>query len=395
MSVEEAILELLKVHNRVIVPGFGAFLVAKDDIDSKPYVLFNGFLSFNDGLLVDYLAEKNGIDGIVSSDNIAEYVYSLKHSLQEEKIYKFNLLGTFDFEESGSLRFRYNPNVGRTPQKPTAHAKPIAKKEEPKKEEPKKEEKALVKEEVKATKEKVEVKNESSKSTAEPVLKDSFLELDKNNTAPDVIIEPEVSSSKREREPLTKSSFELDQGQSKDKSVNDNKAPQSPLEIDIEARNQRKRKVVFASLIIIPLLVALVYFVFSYLPSKRAEDARKAAMEMEAKKQKALRIQADSIALIKERELALADSLRVADESRAKLSASGYHVIVGAFAEEANADKMIVKLKASSFPSVQKLIYKNRFLVSVDASLDRDDAIKRMQKISVSGELDCWLHQVK
>lgn len=395
MSVEEAILELLKVHNRVIVPGFGAFLVAKDDVDSKPYVLFNGFLSFNDGLLVDYLAEKNGIDSIVSSDNIAEYVYTLKHGLQEEKIYKFNLLGTFDFDESGSMRFRYNPNVGRTPQKPSAHAKSAVKKEESKKEEPKKEEQAIVKEETKVSKEKVEVKDESSKSTLEPVLKDSFLELDKNNAAPDVIIEPEVSSSKKEREPLTKSSFELDEGQSKLKPTNENIVAQSPLEIDIEARNKRKRKAVYVSLIVIPLLVGISYLLFSYLPSKRAEDARKAAMEMEAKKQKALRIQADSIALIKERELALADSLRIADESRAKLSSSGYHVIVGAFAEEANADKMVEKLKSGSFSSVQKLIYKNRFLVSVDASVDRDDAIKRMQKVSASSELDCWLHQVK
>lgn len=390
MSVEEAILELLKVHNRVIVPGFGAFLVAKDDVDSKPYVLFNGFLSFNDGLLVDYLAEKNSIDTIVSSDNIAEYVYSLKHSLQEEKIYKFNLLGTFDFEESGSMRFRYNPNVGRTPQKPTAHAKPAVKKEESKKEE-----KSVVKEEIKTSKDLLEVKSESSKPAVEPVLKDSFLELDKNNVAPDVIIEPEVSSSKKERETLTKSTFELDEGQSKAKPNKVIDSAPSPLEVDIEARNKRKRKVVYISLIVIPLLVGIGYLLFSYLPAKRAEDARKIAMEMEAKKQKALRIQADSIAQIKERELALADSLRIADESRAKLTGSGYHVIVGAFVEEANADKMVERLKKSSFPSVQKLTYKSRFLVSVDAALDKEEAVKRMQKISGSGELDCWLHQVK
>lgn len=390
MSVEEAILELLKVHNRVIVPGFGAFLVAKDDVDSKPYVLFNGFLSFNDGLLVDYLAEKNGIDTIVSSDNIAEYVYTLKHGLQEEKIYKFNLLGTFDFEESGSMRFRYNPNVGRTPQKPSAHAKPVAKKDDAKKEE-----KIVEKEEAKVSKAKTEVKSESATPNVEPVLKTTLLELDKNNVAPDIIIEPEVSSSKSERETLTKSSFELDEVSARGNSSKFIESHKSPLDVDIEVRNKQKRKVVFVLLILIPILLIAGYIFLSYLPAKRAEEARKVAMEVEAKKQSALRLQADSIDLIKVRELALADSLRIADESRAKLGNSGYHIIVGAFAEEANADKMVAKLKQASFTSTQKLNYKNRFLVSVDASQDKEDAIKRMQKFSASNELDCWLHLVK
>lgn len=401
MSVEEAILELLKVHNRVIVPGFGAFLVAKDDVDAKPYVLFNGFLSFNDGLLVDYLADKSGIDTIVSADNVSEYVYTVKHSLQEEKLYKFNLLGTFDFEESGSMRFRFNPNVGRTPQKPGAQVKPSAKKEEAKKVEIKKESKAVNNEDVAPAKVVAESNMESPAVESPKVddqanLKDRMLELDKNNVSPDVIVEPEISSSKSERLPLTNSSFELDQDNgSKSVTPKTSEPKQKPAKVDDPESAMKKRRLVGALVVVIPLLLIAGYLFFSYLPNKRAEEVRKIAMENEAKKQSAIRLQADSIESIKVRELALADSLRIADESRAVLSTSGYHVIVGAFAEEANADKMVAKLKSTNFPMAQKIKSKNRFMVSVDASNDKEEAVKRLQKVTAASNLDCWLHHIK
>ena len=78
--MEKFILELIKENNRVIIPNFGAFIISKENGLS---ILFNNFLSFNDGLLVNYIAEKKGIDTIVATDQVFEYVDKLKKQLDE------------------------------------------------------------------------------------------------------------------------------------------------------------------------------------------------------------------------------------------------------------------------------------------------------------------------
>ncbi len=55
--MEQYLLELIKNNNRVIVPNFGAFIVSRD---AGTTVLFNNFLSFNDGLLINHVSKKEG-----------------------------------------------------------------------------------------------------------------------------------------------------------------------------------------------------------------------------------------------------------------------------------------------------------------------------------------------
>lgn len=377
MSVEETILELLKVHNRVILPGFGAFLVAKDESDDKPYVLFNSFLSFNDGLLIDYLAEKSGIDSIAGTDTVAEYVFQLKAKLHEEKIYKFNSLGSFDFDENGSMRFRYNPNTGKIP--PKGHAKPVSKA---------------------AATPKIEVKKEIEIAPApplksEPLEKEELLTFDTSSTPANVIVEAVTNFSPAKE--LSDAKFELvDEKRvasiSSSKDETPNIAPEVPLS---EAGNGKKRLAVIIGFLLIVVIAALAYAFLIYLPKQHEEQARKVAMEKEAKRQTILKHQSDSIAVVKARELALADSIQLAEETVQKQMSGGYHIIVGAFSEEANADKLIVKIKAANFPMAQKIADKNRFLVSVEACVDAKVASKRLQIVSSSLSMEGWIYKSK
>ena len=57
--MEKYILELIKEHNRIIVPNFGAFIISREKGQT---ILFNSFLSFNDGLLINQVSKTDNID---------------------------------------------------------------------------------------------------------------------------------------------------------------------------------------------------------------------------------------------------------------------------------------------------------------------------------------------
>lgn len=77
--MEQYIVELIKSNNRIIIPGFGAFLIARE----RGYtVLFNNFLNFNDGLLAAYIAQKEGITTDQANEQIEQYVSLVKETAQ-------------------------------------------------------------------------------------------------------------------------------------------------------------------------------------------------------------------------------------------------------------------------------------------------------------------------
>ena len=63
--------KLLKDNSRLIIPGFGAFLLKtrpsgpSDEKTEKVHITFNDFLKFNDGVLVDHIAQKEKLNKFV------------------------------------------------------------------------------------------------------------------------------------------------------------------------------------------------------------------------------------------------------------------------------------------------------------------------------------------
>ena len=107
--MENYILSLIKENNRVIVPNFGAFIVAKENGFS---VLFNNFLSFNDGLLVEYIVKKEHVTNEEAENKINEFVEKLKSTLDEKGTYVIEKLGTFTKDATGILRFEQVAGIG-------------------------------------------------------------------------------------------------------------------------------------------------------------------------------------------------------------------------------------------------------------------------------------------
>jgi len=94
--------KLVKENNRVIVPGFGAFIISNENGHT---VLFNNFLSFNDGLLVNHIVEAEGLEPAAALTKVNDFVTSIKSTLDESRQYILTGLGRFTMDESGILKF--------------------------------------------------------------------------------------------------------------------------------------------------------------------------------------------------------------------------------------------------------------------------------------------------
>jgi nucleoid DNA-binding protein/cell division septation protein DedD len=99
--------ELLEKHNRVIIPDFGAFLV-KDtgDIRSLANISFSPFLRYNDGLVEAFLSEKDGLTKAEATNQVKEYVDSLKAQLDKGVQVELPKLGYFYKDARGTIQFQ-------------------------------------------------------------------------------------------------------------------------------------------------------------------------------------------------------------------------------------------------------------------------------------------------
>ncbi|HUX54173.1 MAG TPA: SPOR domain-containing protein, partial [Williamwhitmania sp.] len=96
----------LEKHNRVIIPDFGAFLV-KDtgDVRDIKNTTFSPFLRYNDGLVENFLAEREELTKVDASTKVRDYVENLKAQIEKgEKVY-LPELGYFSLDSRGTTLF--------------------------------------------------------------------------------------------------------------------------------------------------------------------------------------------------------------------------------------------------------------------------------------------------
>ena len=103
--MEQYIIELIKTNNRIIIPGFGAFLIAHE----RGYtVLFNNFLNFNDGMLATHISKNESITIEQANEKIEQYVAHIKDALINQGSYTIAQLGTFTSDANRNYHFEQN-----------------------------------------------------------------------------------------------------------------------------------------------------------------------------------------------------------------------------------------------------------------------------------------------
>lgn len=122
MNITLHIKALLYRHDCVIVPGFGAFLAqfqsAKINTEQNlilppsRLIRFNAQLQNNDGLLLNYLESKEGLNYVEAQNAIKNFVDDVEATLANQGRVVFKDLGEFTFQEENKLVFEpYNTNL--------------------------------------------------------------------------------------------------------------------------------------------------------------------------------------------------------------------------------------------------------------------------------------------
>lgn len=114
-DINKYISGLLFIHDCVILPGFGGFVTnyhAAEHNESshtfqppKKDVLFNKNLTYNDGLLLNYLAKNQGVTYQEAKSRIQDEVQQAWLRLDKGEAVGFDGVGTFRLDENNNLLF--------------------------------------------------------------------------------------------------------------------------------------------------------------------------------------------------------------------------------------------------------------------------------------------------
>ncbi|WP_430814307.1 HU family DNA-binding protein [Carboxylicivirga sp. RSCT41] len=359
--MENYILSLIKENNRVIVPNFGAFIVAKENGFS---VLFNNFLSFNDGLLVDHIVEKEGISREEVEKKVDEYVVNLKQELDEKGSYSIKGLGTFTKDATGILRFEQSDEL--------ADSDTI--------------EESVAEE--KNTDDLLDIDNTDSEKedlqepSVTPVAASSL-----NETTPIAEFEDDIKPEEETKEPTgSVSDFEKEEINSTEE-----KDPVAIANKYLEEDNSKRNRsiAIFLSLfILLPLIGFSVYF-FLIKDNSPAKTEQQIADVQKTDKVE-LEPAAGTIEAGPDTAKQQIEEPEAIPEPEPKVY-KPHQLIVGSFSNEANAEKMIQKLKEKGYDQSFWFMHNNRYLVSLESFAKVYEAQARQEEILNSERMESWI----
>ncbi len=115
MDITFYLVELLRLHDCVIVPDLGGFVTnyrpAEMDLASNSFkppvkeIIFTGKLSKNDGLLVNYISEIEGVGYMEARQIISEFVDEAWSKLENGEKIEFQNIGSLQFDRNEKLIF--------------------------------------------------------------------------------------------------------------------------------------------------------------------------------------------------------------------------------------------------------------------------------------------------
>ncbi|MBI9062254.1 MAG: SPOR domain-containing protein [Marinilabiliaceae bacterium] len=372
--MEQYILDLIKENNRVIIPNFGAFIVAKE----KGFtILFNNFLSFNDGLLVDHVMTKEKIDKEAATAKVDAYVEKLKETLDSTGLYSINGLGTFTKDTNGILRFAQSEEINTYTIQETPKEEELLDIVGQEEELPKPVEPEPPKPEVKKTEEprpavppKV-AKVESPKAEKkEPVDK-----------KPPVQEKPVQKEASKEKKIQSTSSYQYDDNENKNKSI----------------------LIFVLSIVFLIIIFGAVYFIFfngeKETPEKTVakEELMKPVIKKELPTTESTKVaqpseQANS-GIIAGPSIKKTEGKQAPKPVQKTVTASSkpHHIIVGSFKNAANADRFVEKLKEQGFTDCQTVPRKNTTLVSIACFAKIREAEAKQEEILNEKKMESWI----
>lgn len=126
--MDKYLLEILKNVNTIIIPGLGALTITNHDTGE---IMFMSYLKHDDGKLVSYIMENEGLEELEAKNLIAKYVREIELTVGKGDSYDMFQFGSF-YKNGDDIDFK---NWDQSSPSPIEKKKPVAKKEEVKPEE--------------------------------------------------------------------------------------------------------------------------------------------------------------------------------------------------------------------------------------------------------------------
>ena len=388
--MEKHILNLLNTNLRVIIPDFGAFIIRQ----KEPLVLvFNEFLRYNDGLLIDYIAKIENIDKDMAKHQVTEYTENLIKGLEAGKEVRLEGIGTLHKAGADKIEF---VQVG---------------KEMPKKSTKKVQEKKPDEAPLEAAKP-TDVVPEVSKTVAKPVSRD------KSEISMGTEVKEEKPESKTPEEKLT-SNGSVKKPVSQTKTDAGPKPVEKPLQkpsaarplvakppikVELKKKNN-KQQIIWIILIVLVVALINIWFIFNNQIKSFFNEHRltKPVADTLGKLVGADivtdTISADSTVEFREArdedsyaaEKAVEKTPAVEITKPAKPGEKKYYIVAGCFRDEINADAMVKELNQKGYKAQKFGTIGNLHAVSYSSFTDKEKAAQEMERIRKEVAPEAWM----
>jgi nucleoid DNA-binding protein len=368
------LLQILENNNRVIVPEFGAFIIKHRD---PLTIVFNEFLQYNDGQLINIVSKQEKIDREQAKKKLDEFVTNINESLNSGNNYPLGQLGILTKSATGRISLEEAGSI-----------------DQPK----------LIKKipdiEIKKEKEIVE--------PLESPAKEDKPTVEKKKTRPEVKQKPETAPIVPEKV----SADEKIEKEPKPVQTETNKviAPIKIIPKEAEYKSQngvtKNRKINIIAWIVVILFVNGIIIAY-FLTSENfgnfllKEQSKKEIIKIE--KPVVTKKVAPAEAPIKTSEQVMAaieDSVKKVVREKVsveKKPASGkrFYIVAGVFSSEQNAKKLVKELKLKGYNSENFGKIGSLYAVSYDVLSSKEEADKILSKIKKAYDPKAWIKVIE
>ena len=379
--MDKYIIGLLDTNTRVIIPDFGAFIIKQKD---PRLIVFNEFLRYNDGLLIEYVAKKENIEKDAAKKKVSEYVSLAGKNLKDNDEHLILGLGKLKKESTGKIAFEEGSKT--------------AKKDTKKKESPKE---SIVKEEKKTTEE------DTKKETAEKEAKAK--EVPKVVPATEQKIE-EAKKVTQEKPVDVKAGEPASKAQEKKEILTKPKPLVSPvIHKKVETR-QRKRSnsqiIVWIILILVINAAIISWFVFNdEIRGFLSKDSGSAVATEEGATDEpgdaetvsdepsvpGEDIAGKSGTDLPKQNISEPVTAPEIEEESISLSEKRYYIVAGCFREENNANSLVDKLTQKGHDAEKFGKIGNLYAVSYASFIDRAEAQRKLRSVREEEAPEAWI----
>lgn len=348
--MEKSIISLLNNNLRVIIPEFGAFIVRQKQ---PKIIVFNEFLKYDDGFLIDVITKNEGIEIDVARQRITDYVAEANKILESGKPFVVKGLGVLQKDSTNKIVFTSDKDI------PLAGGKTVESTE------------AVVNLEEKKPEPHKEIKPKQVKKPA-PEIKTPAEEQEVNKPIQEEPLVVEESANEKQIRAPEEISVSPPAGES---------------QVAFKTVKNKTNEILFwVILFLLANAIILAWFVFN--------NNRVATRNPETAADTTLQNLTDSAGITAiDTSVLLDEATRVEPikEDVAIHENVKYYIVAGCFKEEVNADELVKELISKGFRAEKFGQIGNLYAVSYASFDEKEPAMNELSRIRVEVSPDAWM----